>query len=453
MRQILAAMSGRVDAMRRVLNGSSAGALPPPAPIRRSRDLNSPTVLIINDSSDQINYGAEALVHGLHHILDVTLSNHTRRLIPSHWLDEAGIPSWFHSGDSLAFPGESTVWPEVADQFEYIADEWLAGRGGQGAPLYLEKFEGVDIVILNGEGSIYRTNISAVRELFLAWFAKTRLGIPTVFLNGTVQLTLIMPLLPAMVRKTFGALDAAAVRGPYSLRNVQEFAPHVDIRLFPDSALALPVEIENPSPGVEALFKQLGQSAFFCFDPGPMTIDYRFGKRSSLFRMITEVKTLGLQAVMVVSGPPEAAMLKQLAADTDSIYLEQQPSYRDLMAVLSRAKFQISGRNHNLLLGSRVGCPGIAIASISHKVHGVCEQLQFGAPYDGTDLFSHIESIRAHAADILSRGTTLRDDISRRAARLAAESFEMGLLVKDVLARHSRLAAPSPSETGAQIPT
>jgi len=312
-----------------------------------------------------------------------------------------------------------------------------------GAAAYLEKFGGVDIVVLNGEGSIYRTNISAIRELFLAWYAKTKLGLPTLFLNGTVQLTLIMPVLPAMVRKTFRALDAVAVRGPYSLRNVQEFVPDLAVKLFPDSALSLPVEIANPSPGVEALFKQLGESGFFTFDPGPMIIDHQFGTRSSLFRMITEVKKLGLQAVMVVSGPPEVSMLKKLAAATNSIYLEQQPSYKDLMAVLARAKFQITGRNHNLLLGARVGCPAIAIASISHKVHGVCEQLRFSPPYDGTDLWSNIERITADAATILGRGVTLRDEISSHAARLSAESFEMGILVKDVLAKHSTLATQS----------
>jgi len=448
MQRLISAMSGTVDAMRRALGGQSAEEALPPAPTRRAatspHDPNCPIVLVINDSSDQINYGAEALVEGLLHIFRRTLPQHTLRVIPSHWLDEAElIPSWFYSGDSLEHPGESALWPAVADQFECVAEEWLAGRGGLGAAKYLEKLQGVDIVVLNGEGSIYRTNISAIRELFLAWFAKTKLGIPTVFINGTVQLTLIMPVLPAMVRKTFRVLDAAAVRGPYSLRNVQEFVPDVAIRLIPDSALSLPVEIESHSPGVEALFTQLGKADFFCFDPGPMTIDHHFGKRSSLFRMITEVKKLGLQAVMVVSGPPEAAMLKQLAANTDSIYLEQQPSYKDLMAVLDRAKFQVSGRNHNLLLGARVGCPAIAIASISHKVHGVCEQLRFSPPYDGTDLWSNIDSITAAAANILERGATLREEISSHAARLSAESFEMGVLVKDVLAKQPRLAAPS----------
>ena len=111
------------------------------------------------------------------------------------------------------------------------------------------------------------------------------------------------------------------MRGPYSLRNVQEFVPDVAVRLFPDSALALPVEIDSPSPGVEALFKQLGQSDFFCFDPGPMTIDYRFGKRSSLFRMITEVKKLGASSSDGCERSFGSIDAEQLAADTDSVYL------------------------------------------------------------------------------------------------------------------------------------
>jgi polysaccharide pyruvyl transferase WcaK-like protein len=395
-------------------------------------------LLLVNDCRDQINYGSEALMEGLLHIITTAVPDYTLRLIPSHWLIEAGYASAFYNGSSLVQPGESAIWPAVADQFECIADEWLAGRGGRGASAFLEKLEGVDIVIVNGEGSMYRTNISAIRELFLLWLAKTRLGIPAVFLNGLVQLSLIMPVLPAMVRKTFSVLDAVAVRDPYSLRNVQEFMPEIPVRVLPDSALALPVEIDNPGPAVKAMLQELGNTDFFCFDPGPMPIDYRFGARSSLYRLITEIKQLVTQAVMVVSGPPEASLLKRVAADTGSVYLEEQPSYRDLMAVLARTKFQISGRNHNALLGARVGCPAISIGSISHKVHGACEQLGFSSPYDGTDLWSSIGRIKTHAAQHLAGGAMLRNEIASTAARLAADSFEMGAIVKDVLAKRGK---------------
>jgi polysaccharide pyruvyl transferase WcaK-like protein len=303
---------------------------------------------------------------------------------------------------------------------------------------YLKALQGVDLVILNGEGSMYRTNLSAVRELFVAWFAKTKLGIPTVFLNGLVHLTLVVPILPAMMRKTFRVLDAVAVRDPYSLRNVQEFMPEIPVKLIPDSALAVPLDINNPSPAVMALFRELGNRDFFCFDPGPMPIDHRFGTRSALYRLITEIKQLIPQAVMVASGPSEAPMLKQLAADTDSFYLEHQPSYRDLMAVLARTKFQISGRNHNPLLGALVGCPAISVGSTSHKVHGTCEILGLSEPYDGTDLWSSIERIKSHAASHLVNGVVLRNQIASIAARLAAESFEMGVIVKNVVAKRSK---------------
>lgn len=395
---------------------------------------HSPTLLLINDCSDQANYGAEGLMEGLIRIFKAAIPEHTLRLLPSHWLIDPE-PNWFeafYNGESLVQP--VAIWPEVADQFDYIADEWLAGRGGPGVDAYMKALRGADIVVLNGEGSMYRTNLSAIRELFLAWFAKTRLGIPTIFINGLVHLTLVVPILPAMMRKTFRVLDAVTVRDPWSLRNVREFMPEVPVKLVPDSALALSVDIDAPSPGVTSLFEQLGEREFFCFDPGPMPNDHRFGRRSSMYQLIMEIKKLVPQAVMVASAPAEKPLLRQLATETDSIYLELQPSYRDLMAVLARAKFQISGRNHNPVLGALVGCPAISIATTSHKVHGICELLGFDQPYDGTDLRSNIETIKAHAARHLAHGAALRDEIKKNAARLAVQSLEMGVIVRDVLA-------------------
>ena len=437
MRSPISAMSATLTALRRKLRSPSSDALRPPEPSVRTLGSQPPTFLLLNDCSDQINYGAEALMEGLFRILRAALPTHTLRLLPSHWLIEPEFFSReFHNGRSLVQP--AAIWPNVADQFDCIADEWLGGRGGRGVDAYMKALHAVDLVILNGEGSMYRTNLSAVRELFLAWFAKTKLGIPTVFLNGLVHLTLVVPILPAMMRKTFRVLDAVAVRDPYSLRNVQEFMSEIPVKLIPDSALAVPVEIDNPSPGVMALFRELGNTDFFCFDPGPMPIDHRFGTRSALYRLICEIKGLIPQAVMVASGPSEAPMLKQLAADTDSIYLDHQPSYRDLMAVLARTKFQISGRNHNPILGALVGCPAISLGSTSHKVHGTCEILGLSEPYDGTDLWSNIERIKADAASHLAKGILLRNQIKSTAVRLAAESLQMGVIVKNVLSQQSK---------------
>ena len=408
-------------------------------PTFREVGSQPPNLLLFNDCSDQVNYGAEALVAGLIRIFETAMPGHTLRLVPSHWVmdPEEGWQQYFHPGRPLVQP--QALWPEVADQFECVADEWLAGRGGSGVNAYLKALTGVDVVILNGEGSLYRTNFSAVRELFVAWFAKTRLGIPTIFMNGLVHLTDVVPILPAMARKTFGVLDAVAVRDPWSLRNAREFMPGIPVTLIADSALALSTALDKPGPGVEALFRQLGNTDFFCFDPGPMPIDYRFGNRSSMYRLILEIKQVVPQAVIVANNPVGWPMLKQLAADTGSVYLEYQPKYQDLMSVLARAKFQISGRLHNTILGALVGCPVISIGSTSHKVHGVCELLGFDLPYDGTDLWSSIEQIKADAVRHVSGGPMLRSAIQQNAARVGVGSLELGTLVKDVLTRHGKL--------------
>ena len=131
-------------------------------------------------------------------------------------------------------------FPALADQFETVADDWLNGGGGparRGIPGSVS--DAVDVVVLNGEGSLYRDNLERHSGALPGLAAKERLGIPTVFVNGMVHLTDVMPILPAMVRKTFRVLDAVAVRESCSLRNLEQYAPGRPARLIPDSAFAI----------------------------------------------------------------------------------------------------------------------------------------------------------------------------------------------------------------------
>jgi hypothetical protein len=170
-----------------------------------------PTIVFLNDCKDQDNFGAHALVDGFMRILSDSVPNAVIRPIPSHWLLDLshGLGAFVDQGAGMRqLPAR---YPAIADEFDQVADKWLEGSGGPGANELLRRFEGADLIILNGEGSVYRTNLSAIRELFLAWLCKSRLGIPTVFVNATVHLTDVMPILPAMVRKTFPLLDAVWV--------------------------------------------------------------------------------------------------------------------------------------------------------------------------------------------------------------------------------------------------
>src|SRR5262249_5956593 len=158
---------------------------------------------------DQISVGSNALTDGLLRILRRSIPSATIVPIPSHWLVE---PSAFDAfvGAGVGLLPPRVPFPQVAHQFETVADQWTASREARDVRAWLALLDAADVVVLICEGSLYRTNQSAMREVFLAWYAKVRLGVPTVFVNGGLHLTGVVPVLPAMVRKTFRALDAVA---------------------------------------------------------------------------------------------------------------------------------------------------------------------------------------------------------------------------------------------------
>ena len=209
-----------------------------------------PTIVLLNDCRDLHNYGAQALTDGLISILTTSAPSATLLPIPSHWLHDKSndFSGMVDGGEGLRHL--RATFPSVADEFETVADDWLEGRGGPDAGEFLSRFEGADLIVLNGEGSIYRTNHTAIRELFLAWLAKERLGIPTVYVNGGLHLTGVVPILPGMVRKTFRSLDGVALREAWSLRNVQEYVPGLQAALFPDTAFTLTPEDAHVSGDV-----------------------------------------------------------------------------------------------------------------------------------------------------------------------------------------------------------
>jgi len=280
---------------------------------------------------------------------------------------------------------------------------------------------------------VYRTNASAVRELFLAWLAKERLGIPTVYVNGGLHLTDVMPVLNGMVRKTFACLDAVAVREPRSLRNAHEYVPTVDVQLFPDSAFVFTPDDALESDAVAAVRHRIGDAPYFCFDPGPMRMDAGRGGASTLHRLITTLKEGGSQAVLVCSAPADAYMT-DIAAETGSLYVDTILDYREFMALTATAQFLVSGRYHNPILAAVVGCPSITLASTNHKVHGACEMLDgvLGAPYDSTYLVPELAEIAQRAQGYARDRAAWGDRLRAICAQRRTEAMGIGDLVDRV---------------------
>jgi polysaccharide pyruvyl transferase WcaK-like protein len=434
-------LTGRSSPRPYTISPASAPFLQPIVPSEPT-DPPGPRVVLLNDCRDEVNFGADALLEGLLTILRLSLPGATIVPIPSHWLLNLKVDAgaFVNDGRGLTQPGPT--FPAVADQFEMVAREWTEG-GGADAQAFLSRFEGADLVVLNGEGSIYRTNPSAIRELFLAWLARERLGIPTVFINGMVHLTDVVPVLPAMVRKTFSTLDAVAVREPCSLRNLRQYAPDVEAQVLPDSAFVFTADDASYTSAVRRVKAQIGDSPYFCFDPGPMPMDNRSSNQSGLHQMLERLMRVVPQAVLVSSGPADT-YIREVAADTGAMYVDSLLDFREYMALVADAQFVASGRYHNPILAAIVGCPSITFASANHKVHGACEILDDlnGSPYDGTDLRSQLDAIEDRARQYCANRAQFRDRLLDICSRRRLEAFQLGEVASDALRRSSAAVSP-----------
>jgi polysaccharide pyruvyl transferase WcaK-like protein len=402
----------------------------PPAP---PTDPPGPTVSLLNDTRDQCNFGSEVLTDGLVRILRDRVPGVTVEPIPSHWMIGLDMPVIYHD-HARGFRVPDARYPRVADQFDAVADHWEAGTGGAGVAAIVERLGRADLVFTNGEGSLYRDNESAVRELFCAWFAKERLGIPTVFANAMVHLTDVVPILPGMVRRTFPVLDAVAVREARSLANLEAFLPDLPARLIPDSAFAITPADARDTAAVADVRARIGGRPYFVFDPGTMPIDARPGTRSALHRMIEALKGTDVQAVFVRKDLTDQ-FVEAVARETGSVFVDTVEDYREYMTLLADAEYVVTGRYHNTTLAGIMGCPVLALATTNHKVHGAVDMLdpELGEPFDGTDVLPALDAIVARARGFRAERDAWRRRLTEVAAVRHQECFALGDLVRDRL--------------------
>lgn len=404
--------------------------------------MNKKTVLILNDGSQYENWGIKACIDGLKNILKNTLGHFEMIGMPHSYMHKKY--SWepfvfkrklFNERSRITrrFFKEYHALPRIADEFEYVADLWLAGKGGDGAKHFLDMMENVDVVIFNAEGSTYRDNIGAIKGLFILWFSKTKLNKQAYFLNGSVTLTLVDSILPAMVNKVFKVLDGVAVREPYSYKNILEFYPGLtNIKMYPDSVFSLSVDNLKISDKVQRL--DFLDKDFFCFSLSMLPMDYRRSRsKSSLVYIINELKKIVPHAVLLAKDV-EDQILKDVAKDTNSIFVGADFDYLDVMSVLSKAKFLFSGRYHHLIFATKVGCPSIPIASSSHKIHGFSLLFKdiMPKPIDATNIWEESDVVVESVKNILKR-KNIREEYLTRAKELQSDSLGHGLEIKSRL--------------------
>lgn len=408
------------------------------------------TVLFLNDTRDHGNWGSKANADAFLKILRDTLPEINIESIMSLWTTRRFRQLPKYLGNTIfwkpkrfiqRFSKHFEFLPIVADDFEIVAEDWLRGRGGPFVDEYLGKLKKSDLVIFNAEGSTYRNNTSAIRCLFALWLARTHFDKPAFFMNGSVTLTVVDPILPAMVRKTFATLSGVTVREPCSLRNVDTFAPGISVELVPDSVFYLTKDIvEKVNGNIESITSALSHKPYFCLSLSMLlSLVSGYGRhgirKTALFALIKELQKITPHAVILARDEMDMQICRELANTTGSLFFGPEYTYEELFALFQNARFLISGRYHHLILATIAGCPSIALKTTSHKVDGLCELLggEIGTAFDATELWDHIDSISQIGTEYREIFPQKREKLQDIAADFCHRSTRLGQIVKTTL--------------------
>lgn len=417
-------------------------------------------LLLINDNSAHPNWGAQATPYALTRLLRKALPGVEITALSWDWLRRQ------HSSLRL-FPFRDVIvrddrwkglkpllhrvstrrefYPTIADDFDAAADEWMKGRGGPDGDEYLELARAADIVVYNGENSIYRRTIEGCHALFLLWLAKTRLQKLATIVNHTAELNDVIPTMNAMVRLVYPALDLASVREPCSLRNLQEIGVGNAV-LFPDVVFA-----EAPGEVGDDAFERwrnrvgLDDRPYFCLSASglPMSAP-RSSWDGAVGDLVRAIQSLGVRPVLLARDP-HCQFLEEVARRVGGIYFGPEHHFRELWSLFRGAAFSVTGHFHYIIFGAMVGCPFVPMTNNNHKVRGVCELLQWHRtePFDATWLKRGQAEMVAEARHILSERDELSRGLIEKSNRLRSDVMKLGERIAEIVRRGNGERAPA----------
>jgi polysaccharide pyruvyl transferase WcaK-like protein len=166
-----------------------------------------------------------------------------------------------------------------------------------------------------------------------------------------------------------------------------------------------------------------------------LPMDFRRTRdKSSLVHLIQELKKT-VPNVVLMGKDKEDQILKEVARLTGAFFVGPAYDYHSILNILKRAKFIISGRYHNAIFATKVGCPVIPLHTSSQKIYGLVTLFKgtMPKPIDPTDLWNEGKKVLNHASAILEQGNSLRTAYKERATDLGEEALRLSGSIRDIL--------------------
>ena len=407
-------------------------------------------ILLINDNSAHVNWGAQASPPALVNIIKKALPDCTITTLTHEWLNRS-----FHRRMHPLLGGRllkekkrwrpirsiinrnSTIipfYPEVADDFNCFADEWLAGQGGPQADEFLKLAQKADIIIYNGENSIYRNTSEGCHGIFLLWLTKTRLNKPSCIVNHTAHQNGVRQIMDAMIQLVFPKLDLVAVRESCSLENLKKLGIK-NAKLFPDVVFSfMPDQFSRTRVDNWKNQQNLKNNSYFCLSASGLPVSKPRGSwDGEVTKLVRDLKKLGSQAVLLAKDP-WCLFLSEVAKRTDSLYFGPEHEFHDLWPILEDACFLVTGHYHYAIFSAMVGCPFVPLSVNNHKMQGLCQDLKWSPdkPFDATYLKKCRPKIVAAALKLMENKSDLSIYLMDKTKQLRQNISKLGNNIAEI---------------------
>jgi polysaccharide pyruvyl transferase WcaK-like protein len=310
--------------------------------------------------------------------------------------------------------------PQTSDLMEEYGSKFLLDRRTK--PMELKRLiQWADVVVYQGEGSAYHNNYSARAAFYLLWVAKTIFGKKTVFLNGSLGVSVDFPVLAGFAQRVLSDADVFAVREPASKRMIEKLA-NQPVDMIPDSAFLYPyVSRRGEAPDISD-----AGHGYHVVSGGMLPILPRGELRAAPFAQFCKSLLDSGRKLVFLGIDPEDQKLERLATELGQSFFGPETDLGSVLEIIRKSNGLISGRYHHLIFALAQGVPVLPFATTSQKIRGLLELYPGLTPpmLDPTSLWRDRELARDHLDRQDQNLATLSEDIQARSDVLIQKTKE-----------------------------
>ncbi|MEN2980371.1 polysaccharide pyruvyl transferase family protein [Tistrella bauzanensis] len=316
--------------------------------------------------------------------------------------------------------------PVTLADFDMTAREVQAGRL---FPVTRAAIDQADLILVNGEGSIYNFEKKGRMTLFWMYYAKKYAKKKCAIVNHTVQLN--DPRMLEIFKAVYPILDDVVFREPASYDEAMRYFPYLEEDLAADAAFRW-----KPLMGDHFLesYGRLGACSIFPYDAGDFDPSKPYlcitGSsalvraedkdpidRAPFFELCARLKDIGGQVVVVAPDITDETLLAPVAREMKLPFLPAATPLGIGLDILANARVFVSGRWHPSILASTGGTPSVLFSGNTHKIAGLGRLLGLpDASIDAKRLGDATPQILDMTRRFLDEGEVRRSDILARVA-------------------------------------